>query len=819
MTAMALAVGGLMFAVANELLASQAEAQLRRDDESVATRIDAFTDKAGSTLLMARQNPAFDRYFEAVREEGAPAADAAPLNESAEPLDEESSAAAEDEAPQADGPKSAREAELADIQQVLIYLQRQFGIGEICVIDADGVEIARNVLGTLAAADDLSHDESGNPFFEPTMALNSGQVYRSTLPYFSKDLKTWAIAHSTPLVLADGTHAGVLHFEIPLQWFADRVQQGDGRESYSFLLTREGRLLLHPALQNVVRSPQADEPQVSFPLATEWGSPSFRRLASAMLSGQPGTGSFQQDGETYHVVYRPSFGGNWIVASVESDAAVSGPARDLLTRTFGVALPLLMVAALLMIVYSGRLTSPLRHVTRALRQIAAGEIQHEVDVRAGRDEIGQMAAAFRDMVASQQAMAGVADAIARGDLTQTVEPRSEHDRLGVAFQRMLVNLGGLVGDVQGSAHDLATTTAELGDLSSATRLAAGGLADGVQHATVGARATVTNGAEGSRAMAELSHAIEGMARGAADQASQVQAAGLSVERVAADVERVTQRTLAMSGTSTRTQATAERGAEAVREAMAGMAEIKRLVRQAMERVSELSGLGQRIDAVVETIDDIAEQTNLLALNAAIEAARAGEHGRGFAVVAGEVRKLAERSSRETKQIAELIEQVQSGTQEAVAAMQAGTRGVDEGSERAEQAGAALRQILEAVDTTVREVAEIATASEQMMLGVRGVNEAMQSIGAVVEQNTAATAQMAAQAVQVRGLIEAIGSVAEAQTSSLDTVAEGALGVSQQVQGMATQAERMAGTAEHLQRLVLRFRTRPDEEAPTLLRAA
>jgi methyl-accepting chemotaxis protein len=107
----------------------------------------------------------------------------------------------------------------------------------------------------------------------------------------------------------------------------------------------------------------------------------------------------------------------------------------------------------------------------------------------------------------------------------------------------------------------------------------------------------------------------------------------------------------------------------------------------------------------------------------------------------------------------------------------------------------------------------------MMLGLRGVNEAMQSIGAVVEQNTAATAQMAAQAVQVRGLIEAIGSVAEAQTSSLDTVAEGALGVSQQVQGMATQAERMAGTAEHLQRLVLRFRTRPDEEAPTLLRAA
>src|SRR6476661_2395676 len=120
-----------------------------------------------------------------------------------------------------------------------------------------------------------------------------------------------------------------------------------------------------------------------------------------------------------------------------------------------------------------------------------------------------------------------------------------------------------------------------------------------------------------------------------------------------------------------------------------MHEIRTVVSTAAGRVEELGALGEKIGTVVETIDDIAEQTNLLALNAAIEAARAGEHGKGFAVVADEVRKLAERSSRETKQIAQLIAQVQAGTQDAVSAMEAGSVRVEHGSQMATQAGQTL----------------------------------------------------------------------------------------------------------------------------------
>ena len=127
----------------------------------------------------------------------------------------------------------------------------------------------------------------------------------------------------------------------------------------------------------------------------------------------------------------------------------------------------------------------------------------------------------------------------------------------------------------------------------------------------------------------------------------------------------------MAPLNERVDAAVAAGAMAVDETAGGMKRIKVAVEATAVRVTQLGAKGEQIGAIVETIDDIAEQTNLLALNAAIEAARAGEQGKGFAVVADEVRKLAERSSRATKEIAALIAEVQQDTDEAVAAMDAG----------------------------------------------------------------------------------------------------------------------------------------------------
>jgi methyl-accepting chemotaxis protein len=215
--------------------------------------------------------------------------------------------------------------------------------------------------------------------------------------------------------------------------------------------------------------------------------------------------------------------------------------------------------------------------------------------------------------------------------------------------------------------------------------------------------------------------------------------------------------------------------------------------------------------VVQIIDDIADQTNLLALNAAIEAARAGEHGKGFAVVANEVRKLAERSSRETKQISELIKQVQAATQNAVDAMEAGALKVDQGTARADLARQVLGEILAAVDNTVQRVTEIAASAPAMAASSRGVVDAMYAMGAVVEENMAATEEMSAQAAEVDTAISSIASVSETQRASTEDVSASTEQMSTQMLQMSTQARSLAATAQLLKNMVSQFEL--DDEAP------
>jgi methyl-accepting chemotaxis protein len=425
------------------------------------------------------------------------------------------------------------------------------------------------------------------------------------------------------------------------------------------------------------------------------------------------------------------------------------------------------------------------------------------------------------------ALARALDAMANNDLTVSVTPvttpvarfgKDEVGQMAAATNKLLENvkscvasyeqararLTDLLGQVQTSAESLTASSGQLGNASGQTGTAVQHVTRAVQNVAAGARDNSRNAQETNAAVGQLSRAIDGIARGANEQARQVQAASATATQMAAGVEQVAHSAQSVAAAGQQTKAAAEHGSKAVAETVAGMTEIQQVVTQAAGKVQELGKLGDRIGAVVETIDDIAEQTNLLALNAAIEAARAGEHGKGFAVVADEVRKLAERSSRETKQIAELIRQVQEGTREAVAAMQTGASKVEGGSVRANQAGRALEEILAAVDSTVRQVTEIAAAAQEMAASARGMTDGMQSISAVVEENTVATAEMAAQATQVTGVIEGIAQVAEQQSAATGEVSASAEQMSAQVEELSAQAQEVAATAEQLQALVARF---------------
>ena len=168
--------------------------------------------------------------------------------------------------------------------------------------------------------------------------------------------------------------------------------------------------------------------------------------------------------------------------------------------------------------------------------------------------------------------------------------------------------------------------------------------------------------------------------------------------------------------SQKTKKAVEIGLDSVDKSLKGTDEISRAIVRSADTIAALGARAEDIGKIVDVIDDIAEQTNLLALNAAIEAARAGEQGLGFAVVAEEVRKLAERSAKSTKEIAELISGIQKEAQEAVKIMDKSTQIVEKGVELSKQVGDSLKDIDGNVVEVDRYTKEIGAATHEQSSG-------------------------------------------------------------------------------------------------------
>jgi methyl-accepting chemotaxis protein len=177
-----------------------------------------------------------------------------------------------------------------------------------------------------------------------------------------------------------------------------------------------------------------------------------------------------------------------------------------------------------------------------------------------------------------------------------------------------------------------------------------------------------------------------------------------------------------------------------------MLRIDSAVQETSEKMRLLGVRSSEISEIIDLINDIASQTNLLALNAAIEAAHAGEAGLGFSVVAEEIRKLAERSSRATRDVGNLIKAVQHETSEALSAMEAGMKEVKSGSVLAGEAGRALQDISEAVRQSSELIEEISAASEEQARVTRNLAGAMQTISSITLE-TSAGAHETAQTIQ------------------------------------------------------------------------
>ena len=232
-------------------------------------------------------------------------------------------------------------------------------------------------------------------------------------------------------------------------------------------------------------------------------------------------------------------------------------------------------------------------------------------------------------------------------------------------------------------------------------------------------------------------------RGAEDQKDRTAQVATAMQQMSATVQQVSENSNSAATASQKAAETAREGGKIVQETLSRMRAIASSVGDTAKKVQDLGKRSDQIGQIIGVIDDIADQTNLLALNAAIEAARAGEQGRGFAVVADEVRKLAERTSGTTKEITEMITNIQSETRSAVSAMQAGSKEVELGVESTSQAGCSLDEIIQTTEQVGGMIAHIATAATEQAAATEEVNGNIDQIAKITNASAATARQTSA----------------------------------------------------------------------------
>ena len=478
----------------------------------------------------------------------------------------------------------------------------------------------------------------------------------------------------------------------------------------------------------------------------------------------------------------------------------------------------LLIAVIGSIVMARIITAPLGVALATVRRVAEGDLNISLE-EGSKDEIGQIINAMGGMVANLRSMVGkIKDA--SGELASTAGQISDNSA-------QLIK----------SAHSQASATDE-------TSCTMEQMAASIQSVASNADALAVNTDEVSSSIQELGVSSEEVAKSAETMASSVSETSATIEQMTISIEKVAQNTEELASSVSETSSTIEQMTVSIEQVAVSSQELQKVVSEAsatieqmavsikqtadnvteadvvaktaakeglagqqavqdalaaMQRVAEVSGktaasiinLGKRseeIGNIVKVITEIADQTNLLALNAAIEAARAGDAGRGFAVVAEEVRKLAERSVAATKEIGQVINQVQADTgdsvkygelasREAQASMElsaiAGNalaniiKTIEQSSElmgminqmTTEQAGAS-RQVILAVEKMSASAAMVANAAREQALGGRQIRIAIEKMNGITHEVAGATREQAQGSRQIRLAVGSMNSITQ-----------------------------------------------------------
>jgi methyl-accepting chemotaxis protein len=387
------------------------------------------------------------------------------------------------------------------------------------------------------------------------------------------------------------------------------------------------------------------------------------------------------------------------------------------------------------------------------------------------------------MVIYFKEMANVSESIAGGDLSVEVSPRSNRDTLALAFSQMTGGLRALVRSVRDAAAQVAAGSNQVADASEDSAKI------NVQSSSAIDEVTST--------MHEMSINVQNMVKNTQMQSSSVSETSASIDEMVASIQRVADTAKVLLDISNRSRDEVQSGIGTMQKTTEGLNRINGSIGSSAVIIASLGGRVDNIGKIIEVIDDISEQTNLLALNAAIEAARAGEHGLGFAVVADEVRKLAEKSATSTKEISELISNIQSEARKAVDNMEKSTSIVNEGLELGNDLSLALRKISNVVTEVYKFAQEIGAATNEQSHGSSQIAKATTRLNEITHEITSSVEEQAGGAQAVVRAMERMREMVQQSTSSSTELAASAEQMSKMARSLLESMDRFV-LEEHVE---------------------
>lgn len=401
----------------------------------------------------------------------------------------------------------------------------------------------------------------------------------------------------------------------------------------------------------------------------------------------------------------------------------------------GLGTVLIIIASLLI---SNTIGKPIIALDKAAQKVSEGETEIFVEVKS-EDELGRLSKSFNFMVQSirqkNQELTDEKNSIQKKVDGAVKESKEQREYLSRNVNKILNGMDKFAGG------DL---TVKLTSEKSDDEIAK--LFQGFNQSVESTRKTLQEIQEAvdmtASASTQISSSAEEMAAGTQEQSMQTTEVASAVEQMTATILQTSKNASIATETSKNAGVIAEDGGKVIKETVEGMKRIADVVRSAASTVQALGVNSEQIGAIVQVIDEIADQTNLLALNAAIEAARAGEQGRGFAVVADEVRKLAERTTKATKEIGEMIKKIQKDTGEAVKSMNRGTEEVENGLKLADLSGKSLNKIIAGVSKVDDLISQVAVASEEQSSTAEQISKNIESMNNVTQQTAVGIQQIA-----------------------------------------------------------------------------